>query len=142
MVTHLLALVPGQRLPDEPRQLLSGADDCLFDLERAVPRGQVKEHDKAGRTFDQSANRGPAVLAHQQVALPVARYGPVCDLGARSPCAAACVELARYADAPPIHGATHLVPERRSTGRWLRVTPTSPGCRGTVGAALLRSAED
>src|SRR5260370_41984271 len=31
-VPHLLARVPGQRLPDEPRQLLGGSNACLFIL--------------------------------------------------------------------------------------------------------------
>src|SRR5260370_8593209 len=42
--------------------------------------GQVKKHDETSRAFDQSANGRPAVLAHDQVALPVARDGAVLDL--------------------------------------------------------------
>src|SRR6266851_6926967 len=80
VVAHLHALVPGERLPEEPGQLLGGCDHRLLDLEGGVAIGQMEEHHKARRALDQGADGGLARLSDNQVALPVSGYRPVLDL--------------------------------------------------------------
>src|ERR1700674_1872185 len=56
VVAHLVALVPGQGLPDELGPFLSRRDHGLLDLERPVSVGQVQKHDEASRSLDQRAD--------------------------------------------------------------------------------------
>ena len=55
VIPHFLSLVPGQRLPDEVRQLLGGVDNGLLDQGGTVAVGEMKEHHEASRAFDQCA---------------------------------------------------------------------------------------
>src|SRR5438105_2185378 len=67
VVAHLDALVPGERLPGQGRQLLNGGDHGPLDLQGAVTAGQVEEKDKAARAFDQGADGGLAFLTQNEV---------------------------------------------------------------------------
>lgn len=78
---HLGSLVPGQGVAQQGGQVLHLADDSVLDLSRVVPVGQVQEDREPGAAFHQGADGALIAGPHDQVALPVAGYGPVLHLG-------------------------------------------------------------
>ncbi len=78
---HLCALVPGESADQVFGQRPDGIHQGVPDVFGAAAVGQVQEHHAAGGAFDEGADRRSAVLADDQVALPVAGDGPVFGLG-------------------------------------------------------------
>ena len=104
----------------------------------------MQQHHVAGGALDQGAHRGAAVLAQDEVALPVAGHGPIGDLGGtlrdhhhagdrapvvhRGPGATRGPAGAQAGSAP---GAAHRGLGRRATGRSSHGSPTSSDRQGT-----------
>jgi transcriptional regulator with XRE-family HTH domain len=95
MLSHLRALVPGQRSAQLVRQGRDGGSDCVADTLGTVPgqgrsvldsrlavifhAGQVQEHGEPRCTLDKYADRG-AVQTEDQVSFPVSGNGAVVNL--------------------------------------------------------------
>src|SRR5207302_3012416 len=96
VLSQLGALVPGQGSPQLVGQGRDGGSDRVSHSLRAVPSKrrtilgpgaavvfharQVEQHGEPGSPFDKGADGG-AIEANDEVALPVAGYGPVVGFG-------------------------------------------------------------
>lgn len=78
---YLGALVPGQRAFQVRWQCLHGRLQGVADFLRTAAIRQVDEQHVAGAALNQSADGGGAVLADDQVSLPVPGHRPVSCLG-------------------------------------------------------------
>ncbi len=74
---ELGAAVPGQRAAQLLGQGADGRDHGVADCGSAVPAGQMHQQYESGAALDQGADRGAAVRAQDQVALPVPGHGSV-----------------------------------------------------------------
>ena len=127
---------------------------ACIDRARVAAVGQVQQHHVAGGALDEGADRGPAVLADDEVAFPVAGHGPVVGLGGpfadhdhvgdagpvfSSRPRGAGAWPGRCAGSGPAPGAARRGPARTGTGRSSRGSPTSSDRRGTRSASGRRS---
>ena len=78
---HLAALIPGEGAFEFGGQGGHGGGECVTDGLGVAIAGQVDEQDVAGGAFDQGADLGSLVFADDEVAFPVAGYGPVGGFG-------------------------------------------------------------
>src|SRR5215204_3708598 len=58
-----------------------GGDQSVTDGLGIVSGGEVYQHRVAGRPLDQGGDRGLVGFTHDQIALPMAGYGPILDRG-------------------------------------------------------------
>ena len=80
VVTHLLALIVGQRLAQGGRDALQGLAEAGQRVGSAGA-AHLGQHHEAAAALDQRADRRTIAGALDQIALPVARDQPVFDLG-------------------------------------------------------------
>jgi hypothetical protein len=81
VLSHLVALVPGQATAQRRRKRLDGFGHRLAHMFGAASLAQREQHHEPRAALDEGADRALVVLAHQQIALPVTRDGAVCRLG-------------------------------------------------------------